>query len=197
MSFGYNSNPTNTSIENYSGFGFNVGSSASSSNMVEIGNSSVSVIRGQVNFSTYSDGRIKKNIQANVPGLSFINLLKPVTYNLDIHKQNEIIYKNKKDGNLDWDSKYDIEKIVQTGFIAQEVDAAAKSINFDFNGVQAPKSDDDLYSLSYAEFVVPLVKAIQEQQTIIVDIKARNLELQKEIKALVTQVHNIEQKINK
>ena len=190
---GYNTNPSNTSIENYSGFGFNVGSSTSNSNMVEIGNSSVSVIRGQVNFSTYSDRRIKKNIQTNVPGLTFINLLKPVTYTLDIHNQNKIIYKNKIDGNQEWNSKYDLEKIVQTGFIAQDVEAVAKSINFDFNGVQAPKSDDDLYALSYSEFVVPLVKAVQEQQAMILDLKADNLQLQQKIKVLIERLNNIEQ----
>jgi hypothetical protein len=59
--------------------------------MVELGNTSVTVIRGEVNLSTYSDKRIKNKIQDNVPGLSFVNLLKPVTYNLDIHKQNQML----------------------------------------------------------------------------------------------------------
>ena len=33
-----------------------------------------------------------------------------------------------------------------------------------FNGVHAPENDKDNYSLSYAHFVMPLVKAVQEQQ---------------------------------
>ena len=38
---------------------------------------------------------------------------------------------------------------------------------FDFSGVDPPKNEKDLYGLRYAEFVVPLVKAVQEQQDII------------------------------
>jgi hypothetical protein len=40
-------------------------------------------------------------------------------------------------------------------------------LNYDFSGVDKPKNENDLYGLRYAEFVVPLVKAIQEQQKII------------------------------
>ncbi|MFB1004269.1 MAG: hypothetical protein QMC70_09065, partial [Bacteroidia bacterium] len=53
---------------------------------------------------------------------------------------------------------------VRTGFIAQEVEAAAQKIGFDFDGVSTPQNETDLYGIRYAEFVVPLVKAIQEQQ---------------------------------
>ena len=35
-------------------------------------------------------------------------------------------------------------------------------MNYDFSGVDAAKNDKDLYGLRYAEFVVPLVKAVQE-----------------------------------
>ena len=57
--------------------------------------------------------------------------------------------------------------IVRTGFIAQEVEAAAKKVGFDFDGVSTPENETDLYGIRYAEFVVPLVKAMQEQQEII------------------------------
>ena len=53
-------------------------------------------------------------------------------------------------------------KIIQTGFIAQEVEAAAKALDFEFSGIDLPKNENDHYSLRYAEFVVPLVKAVQE-----------------------------------
>jgi hypothetical protein len=54
------------------------------------------------------------------------------------------------------------EKVVYTGFVAQDVEKAAKSLNYDFSGVDAAKNNKDLYGLRYAEFVVPLVKAVQE-----------------------------------
>ncbi len=134
------------------------------SNQIHLGNSSITEIKGQVPFSTYSDGRIKDNITENVHGLDFISKLRPVTYNFNVDKQNNII------GNEDKSSfkgKYDIEKITFSGFIAQEVEQAAQKVNYNFSGVKIPKTEKDLYGLSYSEFVVPIVKAIQEQQAII------------------------------
>ncbi|MCB0619900.1 MAG: hypothetical protein KDC41_14560, partial [Saprospiraceae bacterium] len=49
-----------------------------------------------------------------------------------------------------------------TGFIAQEVEEAAREVGYDFSGVDAPDNPDDIYGLRYAEFNVPLVKAVQE-----------------------------------
>jgi hypothetical protein len=49
-----------------------------------------------------------------------------------------------------------------TGFLAQDVAEAAREANYDFSGVDIPENDNELYSLRYAEFVVPLVKAVQE-----------------------------------
>jgi hypothetical protein len=154
-SFGMN-NLTNTTC-----IGFNAGGVVNASNRIEIGNTSVTAIAGQVNFSTYSDARIKDNIREDVPGLDFINQLRPVTYNLNIHKQNEMA--NNADRNaVEWEGKYDIEKLRMTGFLAQEVEQAARTSRYDFSGLQAPARENELYSLRYAEFVVPLVKAVQE-----------------------------------
>ena len=52
--------------------------------------------------------------------------------------------------------------VLHTGFIAQEVEAAAKNVGYTFDGVDAPKNENDLYGIRYAEFVVPLVKSVQE-----------------------------------
>jgi len=84
--------------------------------------------------------------------------------------------------------KKEAEKEVQTGFIAQEVEQVAKQIGYDFNGVDKPKNSNDYYGLRYAEFVVPLTKAVQEQQKMIEGLKEDNKllldELQK-IKELI------------
>ena len=51
---------------------------------------------------------------------------------------------------------------------AQEVAQAANECQYNFSGVEVPKDDQEgLYKLRYAEFVVPLVKAVQEQQEMI------------------------------
>ena len=76
--------------------------------------------------------------------------------------------------------------IRQSGFIAQEVEKTAKETGYNFNGVHAPESESDNYSLSYAQFVVPLVKGMQEQQKTI-----EQLQLQiEELKKLIVQPAN-------
>lgn len=175
-----------TNCSNYTAVGFTTGSLASSSNMVEIGNTSVSIIRGQVGFTTYSDARIKENIQPDVPGLAFITQLKPVTYNLNVHRQNQMMYGNSKINTTDWEGKYDIEKIRMTGFLAQEVEQAAQNAGFDFSGIVKPKNEHDLYSLRYAEFVVPLVKAVQEQQQMIAQQNQTIEQLQQQLAKMET-----------
>jgi trimeric autotransporter adhesin len=136
-----------------------------------IGNSATSSIGGYANWTNISDVRVKKNIKQNVPGLAFINKLQPITYNLNLEVAEQIIQppvakdkegKVKQPTQQELDSKKAKEQIVYTGFAAQDVEKAAKELNFDFSGVDAAKNDKDLYGLRYAEFVVPLVKAVQE-----------------------------------
>ena len=69
------------------------------------------------------------------------------------------------------------EQIIYTGFIAQDVETAAKEIGYDFSAVDKPQNESSLYGLRYAEFVVPLVKAVQE-------LSAENSELKKQIDQL-------------
>ncbi|MBM3404167.1 MAG: hypothetical protein FJY10_04685, partial [Bacteroidetes bacterium] len=96
---------------------------AEASNYVKIGNSATTLIGGEVGWSTLSDERVKNNVLENVAGLDFIMKLKPVTYNLDKIKQDQIIGREDKS---DYPEKYDIEKIRFSGFIAQEVEKQLK-----------------------------------------------------------------------
>lgn len=57
--------------------------SVNASNKIRIGNTGVTVIEGQVSFTAVSDKRFKFNVKQNVPGLSFITLLNPVTYDFN------------------------------------------------------------------------------------------------------------------
>jgi hypothetical protein len=136
------------------------GARISGGNQVRVGNTSVSSIGGYASWTNYSDGRFKKNVKENVSGLNFINKLRPITYTLDVHGINKFM---QVEENADeTESIATKEKIVYTGFIAQEVEKSAKEIGYDFSGVDAPKNENDLYGLRYSEFVVPLVKAVQE-----------------------------------
>ncbi|MGV6828072.1 MAG: tail fiber domain-containing protein [Flavobacteriales bacterium] len=132
-------------------------------NMIRITSTFIADIGGYANWTNISDGRFKTQIKENVPGLDFILKLRPVTYILDSKALAAFKHIKIKD-----DSAFlDIETERQTGFIAQEVEKAAKRIGFNFHGVDTPDNKNDYYGLRYAEFVVPLVKAVQEQQKMI------------------------------
>jgi len=76
---------------------------------------------------------------------------------------------------------------VRTGFIAQDVEKAAQDAGYDFSGLHKPTNDKDNYSLAYAEFTVPLVKAVQEQQKTIVELQKQVAELMKQMEKLNTK----------
>jgi len=126
------------------------GAEFTASNMIRIGDGGVSVIGGAVGWSNLSDKRLKKNIKDADLGLSFILNLRPVTYEMD--------YKTDKAGANGHLGK------VYTGFIAQEVEETLNQLGVEFSGLCKPQNEKDFYSLRYAEFVVPLVNAVKEQQ---------------------------------
>lgn len=136
--------------------------SATASNQVRVGNNAVTSIGGKVGWTTFSDGRFKKNVKEDVPGLAFITKLRPVTYNLDIEGMDKATGISKQTEAEQITSGIAAAKEKHTGFLAQEVEKAANELNYEFGGVDKPKNDKDLYGLRYAEFVVPLVKAVQE-----------------------------------
>ncbi len=145
------------------------GSLITASHQVRVGNEFTTSIGGEVDWTTLSDGRFKKDVKQNVPGLSFINKLKAVTYELDVHGISDYLHKgeviNDKAVEHNRDRmQFNAEKnnLTYSGFIAQEVEEAAKSLHYEFSGVDAPKNEHDYYGLRYGQFVVPLVKAVQE-----------------------------------
>jgi len=120
--------------------------------------------------------------------LDFILKLRPVTYNVNIHKINDFL--GIGSDTIKWASKYDGEKIRWTGLIAQEVEKAAESVNYDFSGVDKPKNEKDHYGLRYGQFVVPLIKAIQEQQKEIDELKKQNEEIIRLNQRLLKELEN-------
>ena len=190
---GYNAGSNSpTNLTNSTAVGYNA--MPTSSNQVRIGDSNVTSIGGYANWSNISDGRAKKNIRADVPGLNFINLLQPVTYNLDLNAMDNLLgidkaKKNELEKEVSQELKDISEKarkskedLVQTGFVAQDVEKTAKSIGYKFSGVNVDESG--IYSLSYAEFVVPLVKAVQE-------LSDKNDQLQKQVEELTGLVNKL------
>jgi hypothetical protein len=161
-------------------------------NSVRIGNTSMVSIGGQVGWTTFSDRRVKTNFQEDVPGLTFITKLRPVSYNYNIAKESELLGRSDTSS---WQGKYDIEKIRFTGFIAQEVDSAANSIGYSFSGID---KQGKILGLRYQEFVVPLVKSVQElheesktKESEILKLQEENANQEKRIRELEDKLHEI------
>ncbi len=156
---GGNANTTSGNLSFATAIG--AGAMVNADNKVRIGNSSITVIEGQVAYSWPSDGRFKENIQEDVKGLDFILKLKPVSYNFNRLKYAQHIREQitpDRENNLVNQSNHR-----SVGFIAQDVEKIIQQTGFtSFEGVHAPTNATDNYSLGYAEFVVPLVKAVQE-----------------------------------
>ncbi|HKR05075.1 MAG TPA: tail fiber domain-containing protein [Bacteroidia bacterium] len=156
------------------------GASTSATNKVRIGNTAVTVIEGQVAWTWPSDARFKENVsEKDVQGLDFILKLRPVSYNF-----NRLSFAKHINENTEGREKelQELSKIRSTGFLAQEVEKTIKETGYtSFDAVHAPTNENDNYGLAYAEFVVPLVKAIQE-------LDAKNKELQTQITALKDNV---------
>ena len=168
-------NLINATVLGYSG-------SVNANNKVRIGNTAVTVIEGQVAYSFPSDARFKFNIHdEGVPGLAFINKLRPVTYQFDNHKFDQHLMQYMPDSTqrrrIEMQDYTASTAKIQTGFLAQEVEQVCKDLNFTFSGLHIPESDVDNYSLAYGSFVPLLVKAVQEQQAEIEQLKRENTAL--------------------
>jgi hypothetical protein len=114
-------------------------SSATASNSITLGNSSISVLRAAVTtITSLSDSRDKKNIEESKYGLDLVESLKPVTFEWET-----------RDG-----AKKDIKDL---GFIAQDL----KEVDDDYLGLVYDENPEKLEA-SYGRLIPVLVKAIQE-----------------------------------
>lgn len=145
------------------------------SNQVRIGSNLVASIGGFQDWTRYSDRQFKTNIKEDVPGLDFIMELRPVTYNFNTDQLKSSAGLNEVVAGSP--SLQEAERLIknqlETGFVAQEVEAAAGKLGYDFSGVDKPQNSEDHYGLRYSTFVVPLVKSVQEQQEIIKEQNAK------------------------
>ena len=110
------------------------------SNKVRIGNAFVTVIEGQVAFTTSSDARLKEDIAAIENGLAFVNDLNPVSY----HRINS--------------SSDDIEM----GLLAQQVQETLAAHGLSKSGMVHHASEDAYRSVRYNDLLAPMIRAIQE-----------------------------------
>ena len=157
-----------------------------SSNTIQLGNSATTLVSSTGNFVTTSDGRFKFNVQEDVRGVDFIMRLRPVSYQLD----GRMLDEGQMPAGVSRISpamlaSYERAKALRrTGFIAQEVEKAAQDCGYEFAGVVRPQNERDHYSLNYQAFIMPMVKAMQEQQKVIASLQSENAELKKRLDAI-------------
>ena len=164
--------------------GYNNGSTGTADYAITFGRSGTDWSRlsyGGSSFTTGSDERKKKDITDHPLGLDFVNQLRTVNYH----------FRAPNDVPQEWDTYKEIEecfkcfgkdsecpdcggtnqvpanepaiKTWQTGMIAQDVKAALDNLGVDtekFNGWGV--EDDGMQTLDYGQFVMPLIKAVQE-----------------------------------
>ena len=173
------------------------GASGTGNNKAVIGNSDITSLYagsdGQAILYAYgiaqgSDRRIKKSINTLAYGLNFIMKLRPVSY-FKLHPRDypqELKDKFYPDGKIRQVGAEDYDKL-QVGFIAQEVKAVNDEMHAENNIVSI--DEDGFHRMDYEKIIVPLVKAVQEQQ-------AQIAEFVKGAKAQETQITELQNKIN-
>ena len=105
---------------------------------------------------------------ANDLSNSFANVTDPsdaTLINARINDINNIISKIEEDGY--GKAFLSLHAPLMPIVVSSDLLGGSMVFDFNFSGVVPPQNDKDHYSLRYAEFVVPLVKAVQEQQEMI------------------------------
>jgi hypothetical protein len=198
---GYLADVSKPGLQNATAIGYNA--IVNADNKVRIGNTAVTSIGGQVGWTIFSDGRYKNNIKENIPGLTFINSLRPVSYTVDIKALDAYYNKQRQQTSNSIAATGDMAttggdaaKIIHSGFVAQEVEEVAKKLNYDFDGVDKPTNKEDLYGLRYENFIVPLVKAVQELSAMNEERDAKIEALQKQFAAQQQQIDELKASIS-
>jgi hypothetical protein len=158
----------NATIQNATAIGYNTNVTAT--NNIFLGNTSVSAIKGQVSFSTYSDERIKKDIKDTDLGLEFIKELKPRKYKRVAPKDYPEEFKDPNKDDLN-NPDYIVD-----GLVAQEVKQTMDKLDVSFSGWDEDENTTK-QSLEYPAFVPALIKAIQELSTQVDELKSELLAL--------------------
>jgi trimeric autotransporter adhesin len=173
------------------------GALVSGSNTIQLGNTSVTTIEGEVPYTHPSDARFKYNIKPSTLGLDFIKQLKPVVYNFDTKKFDEYLMQNIPDSAKEERMKgrdYTASSnIVRTGFLAQDVETICKKNGYYFDGLHVPDPSNktDHYSLAYSQFVMPLVNAVQELSSKNDSLQNANTQQQQRIDTLQQQFNDL------
>jgi carbonic anhydrase/acetyltransferase-like protein (isoleucine patch superfamily) len=175
IAIGFNSDVANN-VSNSAAIGY--GAYVNASNKIVLGNSNATTVGGYGNWSNYSDRRLKENIvYTDKLGLNFITHLKPVSYNYI------------KDTN----------KRRHDGLIAQDVEQTLKDLGLEFSGLIIDDDKDKTQNLSYAEFVIPLITAVQElnqqNQQLKLQLEQKDQSIEASLNEMKSEIEKLKQTI--
>jgi hypothetical protein len=147
-------------------------SSASSVKEIVIGAGTIhTAYVNAASWSFSSDRRLKSDIKDSPLGLNFIKTIRPVSY-------------FRKD---------DLSKKTEYGFIAQELETALNNAGSINNGILSHTANG-MFAVRYNDFLPIAIKAIQEQQVQIEELKKANEELQKMNVIILNRLEALEKK---
>jgi hypothetical protein len=131
-------------------------------------------------WAASSDERLKENIQETTAGLSFINDLRPVTF--DWKKKKDITPELENYFEADSDDRiHGYEGITYHGFIAQETQSIINNHPEIKNGLGLVKNrEDGVLTAAPASLIPILVKSIQELSTQVDELKSELIALKGE-----------------
>jgi hypothetical protein len=152
---GYSGTNNLTTGSNNTIIGYNAASSSATvSNEITLGNSSIATLRCQVTtITSLSDARDKANISDLPAGLNLVKALRPVEFDWNMRDGGRI-------GEHD------------TGFIAQDLKAAQESTGVSIPGLVYENNPDRLEA-GYGKLIPVLVKAIQELNAKVESLEAK------------------------
>ena len=146
-------------------------------NEIVLGDDNITESHIQVDWTVASDERDKTDFTALDLGLDFVKALAPVTYKWDKRSKYGDKTADGYDLNAQTPDGTHKEDWLDVGFKAQAVEVLEKAAGYDKDNktnLTVTLSDDGKqYGMQYSKFVPILVKAIQEQQTLIEDLTAR------------------------
>jgi hypothetical protein len=122
-------------------------------NQITLGNSSITSLRAQVtSITALSDRRDKTDIKTIAEGIDFIKNLKPVTYTWNTRDKSKV-------------------GIKAAGFIAQDLLNLQKSSSIGDNLDLVSEDNPEKLEARYNNLLPVMVKAIQDQQVVIEELK--------------------------
>jgi hypothetical protein len=146
------------------------GNITTADNIIVLGDENITAANIQVDWTIASDARDKTDVEDLSIGLDFVKQLKPKTYRWDKRSR------YSEDQSIDPDGSHKAEQL-DVGFLAQDVDALEKSLDFKDtdkkNLISSVSDDGQMYGLKYTKFVPMLVNAIQELSAEVEELKSK------------------------